>query len=259
MAGRFLPGQLRRALSPILILAIWQGIATAGWVSPETLPSPWFIATTAWHLIANGTLPYHLLVSLARAFTGLVIGIVIGGGLALIAGLSIKGEDAVDSTMQMLRTVPHLAIVPLFILWFGIGETPKIALVALGVTFVIYVNLFAGIRNVDPKLVEAAKTLGATRREMIWQIILPGAMPSALVGLRLAMGTAWLSLVVGEQINATNGIGFLIMDAREFMQTEVIFVGLIVYALLGLLTDFIVRSLDRRIFVWRPAFVKASS
>lgn len=259
MFAEFIPKPLRRALSPILILVVWQGIASAGWVSPETLPSPWFIATTGWRLIINGTLPYHLLVSLARALTGLIIGIAIGATLALIAGLSIKGEDAVDSTMQMLRTVPHLAIVPLFILWFGIGETPKIALVALGVTFVIYVNLFSGIRNVDPKLVEAAQTLGASRHEMIWQIILPGALPSALVGLRLAMGAAWLSLVVGEQINATNGIGFLIMDAREFMQTEVIFVGLIVYALLGLLTDFIVRYIDRRLFVWRPAFVKVTS
>ncbi|WP_454676832.1 ABC transporter permease [Achromobacter marplatensis] len=256
MSRAFASSRWRKAATPLLLVLVWQGLAWAGLISPEVLPSPLAIAHTFWRLTASGELPHHLVVSLARAASGLLIGIAVGGTLALMAGLSTQGEDIVDATVQMLRTLPHLAIVPLFILWFGIGETPKIALVALGVTFAIYINLFSGIRHVDAKIVEAARTLGATRREMIRHIILPGALPSALVGLRLAVGTAWLSLVVGEQINATSGIGFLIMDAREFMQTDVIFVGLIVYALLGLSTDMLIRYLDRRVFAWRPSFVR---
>lgn len=180
----------------------------------------------------------------------------IGVAFGLVAGLTRRGEEAVDSSLQMLRTLPHLALVPLFILWFGIGETPKIALVALGATFPIYLNLFAGIRNVDAKIVEAMTTFGLTRSEMIRHVILPGALPSALVGLRYAIGVAWLSLVVGEQVNAANGIGYLVMNAREFVRTDVIFVGLIVYAVLGLSADVVVRRIENRVLRWRPSFLE---
>jgi sulfonate transport system permease protein len=152
----------------------------------------------------------------------------------------------------MVRTMPHLALVPLFILWFGIGETPKIALVALGSLFPIYLNLVAGIRGVDPKLIESARVLRLSRAELIREVILPGALPNFLVGLRYAVGVAWLSLVVGEQINADSGIGFMMMDAREFLRTDIILVGLLIYAVLGLLTDQAVRELERRTLVWRP-------
>jgi sulfonate transport system permease protein len=208
-----------------------------------------------WSLSASGELLENLLVSLGRVAVGLGIGVVAGVGFALVAGLSRIGEDAVDAPLQMGRTLPHLALVPLFILWFGIGETPKIGLVALGSVFPIYLNLFAGIRGVDPKLVEAANTLGLSRGELIRHVILPGALPSALVGLRYALGVAWLSLVVGEQINAQSGIGHMMMDAREFLRTDIIMVGLLVYALLGLGGDLLVRALERRALVWRPAFV----
>ncbi len=195
----------RRYLPPLVIVLLWQAGASTGLLPTRTLASPAMIARTSAELIASGELPRHLLVSLGRVATGLAIGVAAGTTLALIAGLSRRGEDLLDATLQMLRTLPFLALVPLFILWFGIGETPKIALVALGTTFPIYLTLFAGIRGVDAKLMEAGSTLGLNRREQVFHIVLPGALPSALVGLRYALGVAWLSLVVAEQINAESG------------------------------------------------------
>jgi sulfonate transport system permease protein len=250
---RFLRIRWRRAVSPLALLLVWQIAAWSGWVSTRFIPAPTTIAQTFWGMTVSGELAHNLLVSLLRAASGLAIGVAIGVVAALIAGLSRQGEDAIDPPMQMLRTLPHLALVPLFILWFGIGEAPKIALVALGSAFPIYLNLYAGIRQVDPKVIEAMTTIGLTRAEMIWQIILPGALPSALVGLRYAIGVAWLSLVVGEQVNASSGIGYLVMNAREFVRTDIIFVGLIVYSLLGLAADSLVRKLERATLVWRPA------
>jgi sulfonate transport system permease protein len=196
-----------------------------------------------------------MLVSLQRVAIGLGIGVVAGTVLAVAAGLSRAGEDVVDAPMQMLRTLPFLALVPMFILWFGIGEVPKVALVALGTTFPIYLNLFAGIRGVDPKLLEAGRVFGLGRWGIVRHVVLPGALPSGLVGLRYALGTAWLSLVVAEQINATAGIGYLINDARDFLRTDVIVVGLLVYAILGLTADGLVRFGERRLLAWRPTLV----
>ncbi|WP_424813408.1 ABC transporter permease [Roseococcus sp. YIM B11640] len=249
-------GGLRRFIVPILLVVLWQAAAEAGLVSTRLLAPPSAIATAAWDLTISGELPYHLLVSLQRVAIGLAIAITAGVSLGLIAGLSKLGEDAVDATLQMLRALPFLALVPLFILWLGIGEATKIALVALGATFPIYLTLFGGIRGVDPKLLEAGRILGLDRAGLIRHIVLPGALPQALVGLRYALGTAWLSLVVGEQINATAGIGFLVMDAREFLRTDIILVGLLVYALLGLGADQLVRLIERRALAWRPSLIR---
>jgi sulfonate transport system permease protein len=175
-----------------------------------------------------------------------------GTVLGLAAGLTRIGEDFVDPTVQMARTLPHLALLPLMILWFGIGETPKIVIIALGASFPIYLNLFAAIRGVDRKLLEAGGMLGLSSSEVIWHVVLPSAVPGFLVGLRQALGIAWISLVVAEQINATSGIGYLVMNAQEFLQTDVIFDGLLVYAALGLATDRLVRSLEDRLLAWRP-------
>ena len=202
----------------------------------------------------SGELQQHLWVSLGRVLRGLGIGIGVGVTLALLSGLFRLGEDLLDPPLQMLRTLPILALVPLFILWFGIGETPKIALVALGTMFPIYLNTYAGIRGIDNKLVEAATTLSLSRAELIVHVILPGALPGALVGLRYSLGIAWLILVISEQINASAGIGYLMTNAREFLRTDVIVVGLVVYSLLGLATDALVRVLERRVLVWRVAF-----
>jgi sulfonate transport system permease protein len=246
----------RRYASPVALLVLWQAACSLGLISPQTLASPSQIAQTAWSLTRDGTLTHNLLVSLVRAASGLAIAVVAGILLALIAGLSRLGEDAIDAPMQMARTLPVLALVPLFILWFGIGETPKIALVTLGALFPIYLNLFKGVRGVDPKLLEMARVLGLSRWQTIRQVILPGALPDFLLGLRFAVGISWLMLVVAEQINANSGIGHMMMDAQDFLRTDIILVGLFIYAALGLISDQIVRGIEARTLVWRPSNLK---
>jgi sulfonate transport system permease protein len=247
---------VRRFLSPVVLLMLWQLGSASGFISPRVLAAPTTILAAAWGLLVSGELVTNMAVSLQRVAIGLAIGLTVGGGLAVVSGLSRLGEDVVDAPMQMVRTLPFLALVPLFILWFGIGEVPKIGLVALGATFPIYLNLFAGIRGIDPKLLEAGRIFGLNRIGIIRHIVLPGALPSALVGLRYALGTAWLSLVVAEQINATAGIGYLINDARDFLRTDVIVVGLVLYAILGLAADALVRLAERRMLAWRPTLVR---
>jgi sulfonate transport system permease protein len=255
----WLNARLRRAYTPLTILLIWQAAAFAGLTSVQTFPPPSAIATSFWELLTTGQLLGNIGVSLTRVVFGLSIGIAAGGTLALISGLSRIGEDAVDATVQMLRTLPHLALIPLMIMWFGIGETPKITLIALGSMFPIYLNLFSGIRGADAKLREAAGTLGLSHAETILHVVLPAALPSFLVGLRQAFGIAWITLVVAEQINATAGIGYMVMNARDFLRTDIIFVGLAMYALLGLATDQSVRYLERHLLAWRPTILKAQA
>ncbi|NHO19723.1 ABC transporter permease [Acetobacter oeni] len=244
---------LRRYLSPVVLLLIWQIACSTGLLSTRLVASPTQIISTGWSLIHDGTLPVNLGVSLLRAVSGLSIALVAGIGLALIAGLSRTGEDIVDAPLQIMRTLPVLALVPLFILWFGIGETPKILLVALGSTFPVYLNLHKGIRSIDPKLLEMARTLGLSRGQTIRDVILPGALPDLLIGVRFAVGISWLMLVVAEQVNADSGIGHMMMDAEDFLRTDIILVGLFIYGLLGLVSDQIVRMLENRLLAWRPA------
>ncbi|UCJ15293.1 ABC transporter permease [Pseudomonas sp. MM211] len=249
------PDFVLRLISPVAILLLWEIASRAGLIPARVIAAPSEISGTLWELTRSGELLRHLLVSLQRAVTGLGIGVAIGVTAALITGLSKRGEIALDSPMQMLRTIPSLALVPLFILWFGIGEFTKVALIVMGTTFPIYLNLFAGIRNIDPKLIEAANTLGLNRRELIWHVILPGALPSFFVGLRYSLGISWLALVFVEQINTTAGIGFLASDARDFMRTDVIVICLLIYSLLGLLIDGLIRTLERLALAWRPSFM----
>jgi sulfonate transport system permease protein len=252
--ARGLPRWLRRTSGPLTFVLIWHVLSITGILPSEVLAGPSTVVSSAGALIATGELQEAMLVSLGRALTGLAIGGTIGVTLAVVAGLFRLGEDLVDATMQMLRTVPNVALIPLLIIWFGIGEAPKIALIALGTAFPLYLNVYAGIRNVDQSLIEAGRTLGLSRLSMIVNVVLPGALPNALVGLRYSLGIAWLALVFGEQINATAGIGYLMANAREFFQTDVIVVCLVVYALLGLGVDFTVRILEKVFLSWRPAF-----
>ncbi len=242
-----------RLASPLALLVAWELAARLGWIPPHVLPAPSAIADTFVELVGSGRLETHLLVSLRRATAGLAIGVVLGVVFALIAGLWRRGELAVDPPTQILRTLPFLGVVPLFILWFGIGETTKIALIALATKTPIYLTLYGGIRNIDPKLIEAGDSLGLGVLERIVHVVLPGALPAFFVGLRYALGVALLALVAVEQINATAGIGYLINEARDFMRTDVIVVCLVVYSLLGLLTDALVLSLEQRTLRWRPA------
>ena len=253
---------LLRLISPIVLLGAWQLISQLGLISTQKLPPPTQVWSTAVSLVtqdspAYGTLQDALAVSLERVAVGFAIGASVGLLLAVLAGLSRFGENAVDPLMQMLRTLPLFGLIPVFIVWFGIGEGPKIILIALGAAIPLYLNAFAGIRNVDPKLGELARVLHLSRRELITKIVLPGAMPQILVGLRQSLGVAWLALVVAEQVNANAGLGFMISQATQFLRNDVIFVALLVYCILGLLTDWLVRILERRALSWRSSFAVA--
>ncbi len=249
-----LPRWLRRTSGPVLALALWQLLSATGVLTGDVLASPGTIAHVAGDLIRDGSLPSAMGVSLRRVAVGLLFGIVAGTALALVSGLFRVGEDLVDAGVQMLRTVPFVGLIPLFIIWFGIGETPKIAIIALGVSFPLYLNVYAGIRGVDAQLIEAGESLGLSRWGLVRHVVLPGALPGAMTGLRYSLGIAWLALVFAEQVNADSGIGFLMVQARDFLRTDVIVVCLIVYAFLGLFADFIVRTLERLLLQWRPTF-----
>jgi sulfonate transport system permease protein len=242
---------LRRWISPIALIALWQLSSSTGVLPPDKLSSPWTVLQAGLEVARTGELGTAFTVSLGRVAAGFLIGATIAVALGIAAGLWKWGEVLVDPPVQMLRTLPFLGLIPLFILWFGIGEEPKIALVALGVAFPLYLNVHSGIRNSDDQLIEATTALGYTRAERLWHVILPGAIPQTLVGLRLSLGTAWLALIVGETVNADAGLGYLITNAREFLRTDVVVVGLVVYAVLGLVTDFLVRLLERRALRWR--------
>lgn len=253
---------LLRLISPVIVLAAWQLVSQFGLISKQKLPPPTEVWTTAVSLMtqnsaAYGTLQSALLVSLERVAIGFAVGASASLLLAVTAGLSRLGENAVDPLMQMLRTLPLFGLIPVFIVWFGIGEGPKIILIAIGTAIPLYLNAFAGIRNVDPKLGELGRVLQLSRRELITQIVLPGAMPQILVGLRQSLGVAWLALVVAEQINTSAGLGFMISQATQFLRNDVIIVALLVYCILGLLTDGLVRIVERRVLSWRRSFVAA--
>lgn len=248
------PRALRRCAGPLLLLLLWHAASITGLLAPEVLAGPATVVTSAVALWNSGELPQAILVSLRRTLLGLALGGSIGVSLAVVSGLLRLGEDLIDSSVQMLRTIPNVALIPLLIIWFGIGEPPKVALIALATAFPLYLNVYAGIRNADQALVEAGRTLGLSRLRLIRHVILPSALPSALVGLRYALGVSWLALVFGEQINATAGIGYLMNTAREMFQTDVIVVCLVVYALLGLAVDAVVRTLERLLLAWRPSF-----
>lgn len=242
---------LRRLISPLAIVVLWQLASSTGVLPSDKLSSPWTVLQSAVELAQSGELGEAFVVSLRRVAIGFVLGAVIGLVLGAVSGLSKWGQALVDPPVQMLRTLPFLGLIPLFILWFGIGEEPKIALVTLGVAFPLYLNVHSGIRNTEPQLIEATTALGFTRTERLWHVVLPSAIPQTLVGVRQSLGIAWLSLIVGEQVNADAGLGYLINNARDFLRTDVIVVGLVVYAILGLVTDALVRLLERKALRWR--------
>ncbi|MGP9684864.1 aliphatic sulfonate ABC transporter permease SsuC [Halomonas sp. AOP25-F1-15] len=241
---------------PITLILLWQLAVTFGWISNRIMPAPLAVLEAGWRLTASGEIFYHLGISFQRAALGFVIGGGIGLGLGLISGLSHWGEKLLDSTVQMIRNIPHLALVPLVILWFGIDETAKIFLVVLGTAFPIYLNTFHGIRNIDSNLMEMARSYGLSGWPLFTTVILPGAMSSILVGMRYSLGLMWLTLIVAETISASEGIGYLAMNAREFLQTDVVVLAIVLYALLGKLADEAARFLERRWLRWHPAYVK---
>lgn len=249
-----IPRPVRRMVSPVLILAAWTIGSTTGLLNADLFPPPTHVAATAWRLLADGQLALHVGASATRVLTGTVMGILLGVLLAVLAGLTRTGEDLLDWTMQILKAVPNFALTPLLIIWMGIGEGPKIVLITLGVAIAIYINTYAGIRGVDQQLVEMAQTLEARRSTLVTQVILPGAMPNFLVGLRLGLSSAWLSLIFAEMINTTQGIGFLMSRAQTNLQFDVSLLVIVIYAVAGLASYSLVRLLERLLLSWRNGF-----
>jgi sulfonate transport system permease protein len=239
------------AVGPVLFLAVWVTGSAVGFFDQRMITAPWTIVATAGELIADGRLQDHFVASARRALLGLAIGVVLGTAIAVLSGLSRIGEGLLDGPIQIKRAVPSLALLPLLILWLGIGETMKVTTIVLGVFVPIYLHTHNGLRAIDSRYVELAETVGLSRREFIRQVVLPGALPGFLLGLRFAVMAAWLALVVVEQVNSTEGIGYMMELARTYGQTEIIFVGLAVYASLGLGSDLLVRRIQRRTLSWR--------
>ena len=246
--------QLLPWLLPLTLIALWQLAAARGWLSTRVLPAPLDVGQAAWQLALSGELWTHVKISAGRALLGLAV----GGGLGLVLGLltgSVRWlETLLDSTIQMIRNIPALALIPLVILWFGIDETAKLFLIAVSVFFPIYINTFHGIRNVDQGLIEMGRTYGLSRWGLYTQVVLPGALSSILVGLRFSLGLMWVILIVAETISAQAGIGYLTMNAREFLQTDIVLVGILLYALLGKLADLFARALERYWLRWHPGY-----
>ena len=242
---------------PVLIVLAWELASRAGWLSPRVLPEPLAVLKAFWQLAASGEMANHVAISTQRA----ALGFAIGGGLGLLLGLVTgsfrAAETLLDTTLQMVRNIPALALIPLVILWFGIDESAKLFLVALGVFFPVYLNTFHGIRAVDKGLIEMARSYGLSGWSLYRQVILPGALPSILVGVRFSLGLMWVLLIVAETISAQAGIGYLTMNAREFLQTDVVLVGIGLYAALGKLADVGAKGLERWWLRWHPGYQSA--
>lgn len=243
---------------PILIVLLWQVLGLIGWLSQRILPTPWEVLTALYGVIHDGTIFEYVAVSTKRAFLGFLIGGSIAFVIGLLNGVFPIAERYIDSSVQMVRTIPHLAMIPLVIMWFGIGETSKLFLVSLGVAFPIYLNTFHGIRSVDPGLVEMGKVYGLKGFSLFAKVILPGALANILLGIRFSLGIMWLSLIVAETIAADSGIGYMATHAREFMQMDVVVLCVILYALLGKLSDLIAKYFENRWLKWHHNYFNKS-
>ena len=241
-------------LVPLLLVGVWQIASVQGWISVRVLPAPLSVVDAAWALADSGELWKHVQISAARALLGLAVGGGLGLALGLLTGSIRWAETLLDSTIQMVRNIPALALIPLVILWFGIDETAKLFLISVAVFFPIYINTFHGIRNVDVGLIEMGRTYGLSQWGLYRQIIVPGALSSILVGLRFSLGLMWVILIVAETISAQAGIGYLTMNAREFLQTDVVLVGILLYAILGKLADVFAKGLERYWLRWHPGY-----
>ena len=256
-AARRSVAALRRArrLSGLAgVVVAWQLLAANGLLGTMT-PTPLQVLSAGYELATSGDLAGNLLVSLTRVGRGLAIGLSAGLAIGLLSGLSRLGEDVVDAPVQALRMLPAVALAPIFIIWFGLGESSKIALISIAPLFPLYINVLGGIRGVDNRLVEAAHSCGVGRWGLIRRVILPGALPQIFIGLRQSLGVAWIVLVVAEQTATTSGLGVILADAKEALRIDIMFVVVVIYALLGLATDILVRFGERRFLAWRRGFV----
>ncbi|NUT95488.1 MAG: ABC transporter permease [Saccharothrix sp.] len=240
-----------RAAGPLLVILVWGVASAAGWLDPRVLSAPWTVVETGVELVANGKLPDSVLASVRRAGLGFLLGAVVGTALAVAAGLSRVGESLIDGTVQVKRAIPSLGLIPLLILWLGIGEGFKIIVIAIGVAITLYIQTHASLTGIDQRYVELAEVVGLSRGQFVRKVVFPGALPGFFVGLRLGVTGSWLFLIVLEQINATSGIGYLMFQAQNYGQSDVIVVGLVVYGLFGFTSDALLRLAERRVLSWR--------
>lgn len=253
---RFSAGMLVPFLLPLAVVMLWQAATSFGWITNRLMPAPIQVVWAFWDKLVTGELAVNIQASALRAISGLLVGGSIGFLLGLANGISRLSHALTDTTLQMLRTIPNLALIPLVILWFGIGEEAKLFLTALGVFFPIYLNTLHGVRNVDPQLIEMGRVYGMNGWTLFRKVIFPGALPSIFVGLRFSLGIMWLTLIVAESMAASSGIGHMANSAREFMMTDVVILALVIYALLGKLADVIALTLERLTLSWNPAYQK---
>lgn len=255
--GIVIPRWIRRLAGPVGLIAVWWLITATGWVGPQSFPSPVAVVDAAVELIRSGRLQSAMLVSTQRVLVGTALGISTGVIIAVIAGLNRISEDVLDPTMQIIKAVPNFSLLPLLIIWLGIDEAPKIVLIALSTSIPIYMNTFGAIRGVDQRLIDTARSVGLGRAELVRHVILPGSVPGFLVGLRISLANAWLALIFAEQINARNGLGRLMSDARSLFRIDLMVLVVVLYAVLGLGSYAFVRFLERRLLQWRAGFVGA--
>ncbi|MFF0288046.1 ABC transporter permease [Streptomyces sp. NPDC005262] len=247
--GRSLP--FGRLIGPVLVVAVWWGASAVGYLDPRILSGPGAVVSTATDLIQSGRLQDNVLISLQRAGLGLFFGVAAGVILAVAAGLSRTGEYLLDGPLQIKRAIPSLAMLPLLILWLGIGEQMKVTVIALGVAVNMYINTYSSLTGIDSRYVELAEGLDLSRRQFIRKVVVPGSLPGFFVGLRLGVTASWLGLIVVEQINATSGIGYMMFQAQQYAQSDVIIVGLVAYGIFGFASDAAVRAIERRALSWR--------
>ncbi len=245
---------LRGALLPVGIIALWQILSGTGVISQQMFSSPWLIVKQYFYLTSSGELPHHLRISVVRASLGFLFGASSGLILGMLVGMYRPVEEVLNPSVQMIRTIPLLAITPLFIMWFGFGELSKVLLISMGAFFPLYVNTFLGVRNVDSKLFDVARVMEFSRFSQVVKLVIPAALPNILLGIRLSLSIAWLCLVVAELLGADTGVGYMIQEARSFMQTDVMFVGITIFALVGKLSDSVVRLLENRLLRWQDSY-----
>jgi sulfonate transport system permease protein len=251
VSGWFSPRNLLRALIPSTVIVLWQVLSSTGVINPQLFPSPLQVIAGFVHLVKTGALADAIPASLGRAGIGLTNGLIIGVTAGTIAGLFRLGDELFDSTFQIIRAIPFIALLPLMIIWFGIEEEPKIILISIACIFPAYVNTYAGVRHVDSKLIEAGKVFGMNKVQLILKVILPMARPQMLVGLRYAMTTSLLALIVAEQINAQRGIGAIILNANSALRIDLMISGILVYATIGIMIDILMRVIEQKSMPWK--------
>lgn len=242
------------SILPVSLLIVWQVLGDLGYISELLFPTPLRIAEAFARLAGSGELGGHVQISLMRAAAGFALGGALGLAFGILVGLFRISERILDPSIQMIRMVPHLAVAPLFVLWFGIGESSKILLIAKGAFFPLYIQTYLGIRGVDNKWFEVARVLGFSRIQQIFKLVIPASLPHIFLGIRLSLGLAWLGLVVAEIMGSTSGIGYLMTDARQFSKTATVFVCIILFAVIGKAADAAVRWLERKVLKWSDSY-----